>query len=70
MMYSMKSFIFSFSPPYQRNELEEYAEQQEQMAEMKKEREEKMKLDELARKNHHLLSTEVMPGVYNSPFKA
>lgn len=52
-----------------RNELEEFAEQQEQMAQWKQEADEKKQLDEYARKNHHLLSTEVLPGIYNSPFQ-
>merc|ERR1712226_1444886 len=52
-----------------RNELEEYAENQEQMAQWKREAEEKKELDEQARKNHYLLSTEVLPGIYNSPYK-
>lgn len=52
-----------------RNELEDYAEQQQQMAEIKKDRDAKEALDTYARKNHYLLSTVVQPGVFNSPYK-
>ncbi|ELU08860.1 hypothetical protein CAPTEDRAFT_159316 [Capitella teleta] len=51
------------------NELEEYAEQQEQMTEIKKDIDQKKKLDTFSRKNHYLLSTVVQPGVFNSPYK-
>ncbi|KAJ8306875.1 hypothetical protein KUTeg_014959 [Tegillarca granosa] len=51
-----------------RSELEEYAEQQEQIRIRKEEEEIKKKKEYLARKNHHLISTEVIPGIYNSPF--
>lgn len=52
-----------------RSELEDYAEQQEMMQQIKRDKEGKAKLDEYAQKNHFLLSTAVMPGVFNSPFK-
>ena len=51
-------------------ELQDVAEQHELQREIQRDREQKAKLDKFAVKNHHLVSTEVMPGVYNSPFKA
>lgn len=51
-----------------RAELTEYAEQQEEMKKWKEEDEEKKKLQEYAKKRHYLLSTEVIPGIYNSPY--
>ena len=52
-----------------RNELEDYAEQLEQQNQWKSEAEEKKKLELFASKHHYLLSTEVKPGIYNSPFQ-
>lgn len=51
-----------------RSELEDYAEQQANMRRRQIEHEERKKNEFLARKNHHLISTEVIPGIYNSPF--
>ena len=51
-----------------RSELEEYAEMQEQERRRKAEKAHKEKREILARKNHYLISTEVIPGVFNSPF--
>ncbi|KAK3092742.1 hypothetical protein FSP39_006778 [Pinctada imbricata] len=51
-----------------RSELEEYAEQQEQERRRKQEKEEKARREHLAKKNHYLISTEVIPGIFNSPF--
>ncbi|XP_041469362.1 spermatogenesis-associated protein 17-like [Lytechinus variegatus] len=52
-----------------RKELEEYKMQQDEEKAQKLQSEIKEKVFEEARKNHYLLSTEVVPGVYNSPFK-
>eukprot|EP00057_Strongylocentrotus_purpuratus_P024578 XP_011679052.1 PREDICTED: spermatogenesis-associated protein 17 isoform X1 [Strongylocentrotus purpuratus] len=52
-----------------RKELEEYKVQQDEEKAQKLQAEIKEKVFEEARKNHYLLSTEVVPGVYNSPFK-
>ncbi|XP_052272207.1 spermatogenesis-associated protein 17-like isoform X2 [Dreissena polymorpha] len=52
-----------------RNELEEYAEQQEQNRRRQKEAKEKSTQERLARKYHYLISTHVIPGVFNSPFQ-
>lgn len=51
-----------------RSELEEYAEMQEQERRRKAEKVEKERREVLARRNHYLISTEVIPGVFNSPF--
>ncbi|CAH1792563.1 unnamed protein product, partial [Owenia fusiformis] len=51
-----------------RNELEEYAEQQEMIEQRKREMAEKKLKDDHAAKTHYLVSTEVIPGIYNSPF--
>lgn len=52
-----------------RNELEEYAEQQEQNRRRETEAKDKAARERLARKYHYLISTHVMPGVFNSPFQ-
>lgn len=52
-----------------RSELEGYVEQQEMMDQIKKEKIDKQKQDEWAQRHHYLLSTEVLPSVYNSPFQ-
>ncbi|KAK2159398.1 hypothetical protein LSH36_154g12007 [Paralvinella palmiformis] len=52
-----------------RSELEDYAEQQEMMTQIKREKMQKQRLDEFTKKNHFLVSTEVIPGVYNNPYK-
>lgn len=57
--------LFHFS----RSELEDYAEQQEMMTQIKREKMQKQRLDEFTKKNHFLVSTEVIPGVYNNPYK-
>ena len=51
-----------------RNELAEYAEQKEEEQIWKQEALARKKLEEYAKKHHHLVSTEVIPGIYNSPF--
>ncbi|CAG2208284.1 unnamed protein product [Mytilus edulis] len=51
-----------------RSELEDYTEQQENLRRRQTEHEERKLNEFLARKNHHLISTEVIPGIYNSPF--
>ena len=52
-----------------RNELAEYAEHQDMMRQIARETQDKKMLDEWAVKNHHLLSTTVIPGIYNSPYQ-
>lgn len=51
-----------------RTELEDHVEHLETMKMIEREREEKKKQDNWAKKNHFLVSTQVMPGIYNSPF--
>lgn len=51
-----------------RQELAEYAENQEVARKRAEEKKEKERKEHEARKNHYLLSTTVMPGIYNSPF--
>ena len=51
-----------------RSELAEYAEQQEQSQRRHQEAEDRKRNEQMARKYHHLISTEVIPGVFNSPF--
>jgi hypothetical protein len=53
---------------YFRSELEDYAEQQENLRRRQQEHDDRKKKEYLARKNHHLISTDVIPGIYNSPF--
>ncbi|KAL3874904.1 hypothetical protein ACJMK2_037856 [Sinanodonta woodiana] len=52
-----------------RSELEEYAEQQEQRRRRQQMMEEKKKQEYEARKNHYLISTHVIPGIFSSPFQ-
>ncbi|KAL4238192.1 spermatogenesis-associated protein 17 [Mactra antiquata] len=52
-----------------RNELEEYAEQQEQNRRRESEAKDKAARERLARKYHYLISTHVIPGVFNSPYQ-
>ncbi|XP_060564371.1 spermatogenesis-associated protein 17-like isoform X1 [Ruditapes philippinarum] len=52
-----------------RNELEEYSEQQEQNRRRQNEAKEKLTQERLARKYHYLISTHVIPGVFNSPYQ-
>jgi len=51
-----------------RSELAEYSEQQEAARKREEEKQEIHRRKMEARKQHHLVSTEVMPGIYNSPF--
>jgi len=51
-----------------RNELAEYAEQKEEEQVWKAEEIARRRLEAYAKKHHHLVSTEVIPGIYNSPF--
>jgi hypothetical protein len=51
-----------------RQELQQFREEQEEIELQNKELAEHDKLEMWAKKNHHLLSTQVLPGVYNSPF--
>ena len=52
-----------------RSELADFEEQQEQKLMMIAEEKERKRLEQWARKHHHLISTEVQPGIYNSPFQ-
>ncbi len=45
------------------------ADHNEIQTEMKRNREAKAKLGTFAKKHHYLISTDVIPGVFNSPFK-
>ncbi|WAR19152.1 SPT17-like protein, partial [Mya arenaria] len=51
------------------NELDEYSEQQAQSRRRQLEAKEKVTQERLARKYHYLISTTVIPGVFNSPFQ-
>ncbi|XP_072031080.1 spermatogenesis-associated protein 17-like [Amphiura filiformis] len=52
-----------------RQELKEYREQKEREEEQILQESAREKVLNEARKNHYLISTEVVPGIYNSPFK-
>lgn len=52
-----------------RTELEELVERRELQEEIQRDREAKTKLDTFVKEHHYLISTDVIPGVYNSPFK-
>lgn len=52
-----------------RREIEELREQKESESRRRKEIEAERKLQEYAAKHRYLLSTQVVPGIYNSPFK-
>ncbi|XP_019372008.1 PREDICTED: spermatogenesis-associated protein 17 [Gavialis gangeticus] len=70
--YTLKKYLeaVSLNNEIVRKELEEFAEMKEKEKEKKDlERKEKKK-DHQARKMHYLLSTEQIPGVFNSPFRA
>ena len=64
----MKLIFVMICYTHYRSELEEYSEQQEQERRRRQEKEEKKRREHLAKKNHYLISTEVIPGVFNSPF--
>ncbi|KAL5008379.1 hypothetical protein ScPMuIL_013960 [Solemya velum] len=51
-----------------RSELEEFSEQQEHVRQRQREMEHKKRREHMARKHHFLISTHVIPGIYNSPF--
>ncbi|KAI0215949.1 hypothetical protein LSAT2_031977 [Lamellibrachia satsuma] len=53
-----------------RKELNNFAEQQEFLRQMRVEESERQRILNYAEHNHHLISTEVQPGIYNSPYKA
>ncbi|NXK96492.1 SPT17 protein, partial [Formicarius rufipectus] len=69
--YALKKYLqaVSVNNAFVRSELQEYAEMKENEEKMKalekKEKEKKYQ----ARKMHYLLSTEQIPGIYNSPFR-
>ena len=52
-----------------RQELKEFEEQEKQNRMMHQEDVLRKRLEEYARRNHYLVSTEVIPGIYNSPFR-
>jgi len=52
-----------------RSELSDYAEQQAQQRQWQHEQDQRRRLNEFTSKYHYLVSTQVMPGVFNSPFK-
>ncbi|XP_064622480.1 spermatogenesis-associated protein 17-like [Lineus longissimus] len=68
--YSRKRYLegLVIKNEYVRRELQQFKEEQDEMEAKKKEMAELDKLEMWARKSHHLLSTEVLPGMYNSPF--
>ncbi|KAK6182299.1 hypothetical protein SNE40_010013 [Patella caerulea] len=68
--YSRKRYLEALQVKNEivRSELDEYAEQQAQIQQRMADEQERNNKIYAARKNHHLLSTEVIPGIYNSPF--
>jgi hypothetical protein len=50
-------------------ELREYKEYMERQREERRHIDKYRKLEAEAKRNHHLISTAQIPGVYNSPFK-
>jgi hypothetical protein len=55
--------------PKKRNELREYKDYMDKQREEKKNMEKYKRLEEEAKRNHYLISTKQIPGVYNSPYK-
>jgi len=68
--YSRKRYLEALQVKNEiiRSELAEYAEQQEASRKREEEKKELERQKKEARKHHHLVSTEVIPGIYNSPF--
>jgi len=68
--YSRKRYLEGLKKKNEivRADLEEYAENQEMLEHIKREKVEKLELDEFVKKNHFLVSTFVKPGVFNNPF--
>ncbi|GFR81656.1 spermatogenesis-associated protein 17-like [Elysia marginata] len=68
--YSRKRYLEALQVKNQtiRAELAEFAEQQEAARKREEEKNDKKRQEYEARKRHHLVSTEVMAGIYNSPF--
>ena len=65
----VKNYLFNNLLKSGRSELTDYQEQQEQKQIMVAEEKERKRLEQWARQHHHLISTEVQPGIYNSPFQ-
>ncbi|XP_035828786.1 spermatogenesis-associated protein 17 [Aplysia californica] len=68
--YSRKRYLEALQVKNEiiRSELSEYAEQQEATRKREEEKKEMEHRKMEARRHHYLVSTEVMPGIYNSPF--
>lgn len=68
--YSRKRYLEALQVKNEivRSELEEYAEQTAIIRKRIAEQREKLRIEHEARKNHYLLSTHQLPGIYNSPF--
>lgn len=66
LQIQLKSNIFSTQT---RNELREYKDYMEKNKEEKKNMLKYKRLEEEAKRNHYLISTRQIPGVYNSPYK-
>ncbi|XP_071079751.1 spermatogenesis-associated protein 17-like [Haliotis cracherodii] len=69
--YSRKRYLEALQVKNEifRTELADFTERQAQIRRKMEEHEEHRRQARAARKNHYLLSTEVIPGIYNSPFQ-
>ena len=65
----MLKFLLKFKFFPNRNELKDYKEFMERQQEDRKNIEKYRRLEEEAKRNHYLISTKTISGVYNSPFK-
>nr|KAG5696991.1 hypothetical protein BaRGS_008453 [Batillaria attramentaria] len=68
--YSRKRYLEALQVKNEiiRSELEEFAEQQAVIRKRVQQQREKSRHEYEARRSHHLLSTHVIPSIYNSPF--
>ncbi|XP_033110531.1 spermatogenesis-associated protein 17-like [Anneissia japonica] len=69
--YSRKKYLegLVIKNEFVRQQLQEYSEQKAAEGERELQQKMKDKLEAEAQKKHYLLSTEVIPGIYNSPFQ-
>ncbi len=66
MRVLLNTILFSLN---NRKELREYKDYMDRQAEEKANFEKYRKLEEEAKRNHFLISTKQIPGVYNSPYQ-
>ena len=71
LKFSLKIIVIISTNPnqYDSNELKEYKEYMDRQAEEKKNYEKYQRLEEKAKREHYLISTRQISGVYNSPYK-